>query len=343
MMALHQWKGVTARRAAMGGLSYTVVEGWEQLPAGIVHKDVVGLGVDSRDRLFMLTREAAQVLIYNRDGSFVGAWGEGFFTQRTHGLTIGPDDAVYIVDEGSQVVYKFTPEGELLLTIGTKGVASDTGYDGRALESIVRGGPPFNRPTNVAVAANGDLYVSDGYGNARVHHFSNDGTLLHSWGGPGTGKGEFNLPHSVWCHEDGRILVCDRENERVQIFTPEGDYIEEWTNMGRPGDLYVEPDGTVYIGEMNWFKDHYSLTGKLWTENRMACMTVRDEKGNVLSSFGGDLHGQDPCAAGNFTSPHGIWVDSHSDVYVGEVSQTSYEGTMYRPGCHSLQKFVRVR
>jgi hypothetical protein len=110
----------------------------------------------------------------------------------------------------------------------------------------------------------------------------------------------------------------------------------------RTGDLAIHDD-VVIVGEMNYFKDHYSLTGKLWEEDRLARMTIRDFSGKIISSFGGTPFDADPCAPGQFTSPHGICVDSHGAIYVGEVSQTSYEGTMYRPGCHSLQKFVRVR
>ena len=187
-----------------GNPRYEVVEGWEQLPEGFHHADVVGVGTDSRDRLFIYTRGEERVIIYNRDGSFAGSWGEGVFTPRTHGLTIAPDDSVYCVDEGKQVVYKFTPDGELVQTIGTPGVASDTGYDGRSLASIRRGGPPFNRPTNVALAPNGDLYVSDGYGNASVHHFSADGELIKTWGAPGIEAGQFNLVHGVAVGTDAR-------------------------------------------------------------------------------------------------------------------------------------------
>src|SRR5579859_72980 len=112
---------------------YDVVADWEQLPIGINHLDVVGIGVDSRDRVFVFTRAEPRVIIYERDGRFVSSWGDGFFTPRTHGLTIGPNDEVYCVDEGAQVVYRFTPDGNLKQTIGTVGVASDTGYDGRTL------------------------------------------------------------------------------------------------------------------------------------------------------------------------------------------------------------------
>jgi sugar lactone lactonase YvrE len=322
---------------------YELVENWEQLPPGFTHGDVAGVSTDSRDRVYVFNRSEHPLLVYNRDGSFLQSWGEGVF-KRPHGITIH-DDIVYLADDSDHTVRKFTLDGDLLMTLGTPDQPSDTGYApavSTRLTTIARGAGPFNRPTRLSVSQDGDLYVSDGYGNARIHRFSSKGELLQSWGGPGTGPGEFNLPHSVWAHTDGRVFVCDRENERVQVFGPHGEYLDEWTNMNRPGDLFIDADQNVYIGEMNYWKDHYSLTGFRWPENRLARMTVRDLNGNVLSQFGDDDPDGDPCSAARFTSPHGIWVDSHGDLYVGEVSQTSYEGTMYRPGCHSLQKFRRV-
>jgi hypothetical protein len=323
-----------------GEYRYELVEGWEQLPQGWHHGDVAGVATDDRDRVYVFNRGEHPLIVYERDGAFVQSWGEGVF-KRPHGITIH-QGIVYLADDSDHTVRKFTLDGELLQTLGTLNQPSDTGYKAPSLTTITRGGGPFNRPTRLSVGPNGDLYVSDGYGNARIHRFSAKGELLQSWGGPGTGPGQFNLPHSVWAHSDGRVFVCDRENERVQIFGPEGEYLSEWTNMNRPGDLAIDADGRVYIGEMNWWQGHYALTGFQWTENRMARMTVRDLQGNVLSHFGDELKDQDPCAAAKFTSPHGICVDSEGDIYVGEVSQTSYEGTMYRPGCHSLQKFRRV-
>jgi DNA-binding beta-propeller fold protein YncE len=326
-----------------GNHRYELVENWEQLPQGFTHGDVAGVATDSQDRVYVFNRSEHPLLVYNRDGSFIASWGEGVFT-RPHGVTIH-EDVLYLADDGDHTVRKFTLEGELLQTLGTPHQPSNTGYDwskSTRLDTIAHGGPPFHRPTRLSVGPNGDLYVSDGYGNARIHRFSAGGELLQSWGEPGTGPGEFNLPHSVWAHSDGRVFVCDRENERVQIFDAEGKYLEEWTNMSRPGDLFIDGDGNVYIGEMNWWKDHYSLTGFCWPESRLAHMTVRDINGKILSRFGDEDQDADPCAAAKFTSPHGIWVDSHGDLYVGEVSKTSYEGTMYRPGCHSLQKFRRV-
>lgn len=322
----------------METLRYEVVADWEQLPEGRAHRDVVGVAVDSRDRLFLLGRQEPVVLIYERDGRFVGSWGEGLFTERTHGLTIAPDDSVLIVDEGAEVVYKFTPDGELLLTLGTKGVASDTGYDGTQ-ESIVRGGPPFNRPTNVAVAPSGDLYVSDGYGNARVHRFSATGEFIQSWGEPGNGPGQFNLVHGVAVAADGRVFIADRENDRVQIFSPEGDYLDEWTDIQRPTNLCFDRDGRAYVSEL-WRKlsDPSYRLGPT-TEDRPGRVSVLAPDGTPLARWGG----ADRCAPGNFVAPHDICVDSRGDLYVGEVTWTFGINRGEVPdGCHMLQKFARV-
>ena len=323
--------------ATPGNLTYEVVEGWERLPEGYTHRDVVGVAVDARDRVFIYTRGEARVIVYERDGSFVTSWGEGFFTARTHGITIGPDGTVYCVDEGAQVVYAFTPEGELRATIGTVGQASDTGYDGRSLASIVRGGPPFNRPTNLAVGPNGDLYVSDGYGNARVHRFTAEGQLVQSWGEPGTGPGQFNLPHGIAVDTDGRVLVADRENDRVQLFTPDGEYLDQWADLQRPTNLALDRDGLIYVSELWWRRGDNSPRRGTIEEEQVGRVSVLDAGGGLLARWGGP----DRCAPGNFFAPHDICVDSRGDLYVAEVTDTFGRGQA-PPGCHTLQKFRRA-
>jgi len=324
--------------ATTGSLHYRVVEGWERLPPGARHLDVVGVATDSRDRLFIYTREDAQIMIYNRDGSYVGAWGAGFFTPRTHGLTIAPDDSVYCVDEGKEAIFKFTPDGELLQTIGT-GVASDTGYDGRTLTSITRGGPPFNRPTNVAIAPNGDLYASDGYGNASVHHFSADGRLIKTWGAPGNGPGQFNLVHGVAVAADGRVLIADRENDRIQFFSPDGAYLDAWDHVQRPTNIAIDGEGRVYVSELWRRAGEESMRLGVVPDDRPGRVGVYDAAGNVLARFGGP----DRCAPGNFVAPHDICVDSHGDLYVAEVTWTFGVRPGHVPAdCHTLQKFARV-
>jgi sugar lactone lactonase YvrE len=231
---------------------FRVVEGWEKLPAGYIHKDVDGVAVDSQDNVYLMTRQDAQLMVYDRNGNFLRSWGKGIFTQRTHGIAIGPDDMIYAVDDGDHTVRKFTPEGQQVMMIGSSGKPSDTGYDGKTHGSVRQGGGPFNRPTDAAIAPDGEIYVSDGYGNARVHRFTADGTLIQSWGEPGTGPGQFRLPHGIGISPDNRVFVTDRENDRIHIYTRDGQLIEMWTHVQRPTDISFDKDGRVYVSELWW-------------------------------------------------------------------------------------------
>ncbi|MGH7922200.1 MAG: peptidyl-alpha-hydroxyglycine alpha-amidating lyase family protein [Candidatus Dormibacteraceae bacterium] len=320
-------------------MEFQLVQDWEQLPEACHHGDVVGVSTDASDRLFVLTRRESRVLVYERDGAFVAAWGEGLFTPRTHGLTVAPDGTVYCVDEGNQVVYHFEADGTLLQTIGTPGVASDTGYDGSSLTSIRRGGPPFNRPTNLAVAPSGDLYISDGYGNARVHRFNPEGVLVQSWGEPGTRPGQFNLVHGIAVAADGRVLVADRENDRIQLFGSDGVYQGEWPHVQRPTNVALDAEGRVYVAELWRAAGETSLRLGPATEERPGRVSVYDPDGNLLARWGGP----DMAAPGNLLAPHDVCVDAHGDVYVGEVTWTLGVSRGVVPeGTHTLQKFARI-
>ncbi len=324
-----------------GTFRYEVVEGWEQLPAGWSHGDVAGVATDSQDRVYVFNRSEHPVIVYDREGKFLDAWGDAKTYPRPHGITI-VDDVVYLADDTDHTVRKCTLDGKVLMTLGTPGQPSDTGYRANVpgnLSTIERGAAPFNRPTRLSVASSGELYVADGYGNARIHRFSADGTLIQSWGEPGTGDGQFNLPHSVWAHADGRVFVCDRENDRIQIFSATGDLLGMWTNVTCPGDMFFDAQGNVYVGEMSWEKGEKNLAGRTWAEDRHAKLTVRDMDGNVLSSWGG----ADPCAADGISSPHGLGVDSRGDIYIGEVTHTALSRyNLWHEGCHSIQKYARV-
>jgi hypothetical protein len=324
----------------MAELRYKLVEGWEKLPVNFKHLDCVGTGVDANDRVYLITRSDARVIVYEQDGTFVTAWGEGIFTPRTHCIRFGPDGAVYTVDDGDHTVRKFTPEGKQLMILGTPGVASDTGYDkAKGAESITHGGPPFNRPTGVAIAPNGDLYVSDGYGNARVHRFTADGKLIQSWGEPGTGPSQFNLPHDIWVLPDERVFVADRENDRIQIFSLTGKFIEQWTHVQRPTGLCVR-DGLIYVSELWWIPGQRSYRRGKIEKDEPGRVTVMDMNGKVLARFG---HEGERTAPGNFIAPHGICADSRGDIYVSEVTHTVGGSHGRVPvGSHMFQKFTRV-
>jgi DNA-binding beta-propeller fold protein YncE len=299
---------------------------------------VAGVAVDSRDRVYLFCRDEHPVMVYDRAGRFLQAWGAGLFP-RAHGITVGPDDAVYCTDQRDHTVRKFTPEGELLLTLGTSGVPSATGYDGHDLRTVTRPGPPFNNPANLAVAPNGELYVADGYGNSRVHRFSPDGELLQSWGEPGTGPSQFMLPHGIRVHRDGRVFVCDMENDRVQIFGPRGEYLEAWEGLQRPSQLAFDGEGRVYISHHWWRGGEFRYRSGGRVEAPVpGHISVLDDRGTLLARWGGP----DGCAPGNVMAAHGLAVDSRGDLYVAEVTWSfAVSKGLAPPDCHTFQKFTR--
>jgi DNA-binding beta-propeller fold protein YncE len=323
--------------AQASALSYGVVEGWEQLPAGYQHRDVAGVAVDSEDRVYLICRGDHPIIIYTPGGKFLGSWGQGEFTYRTHGITVGPDENLYCTDDGNHTVRKFTPNGKLLMTLGTMNTPSDTGYDGKDTGTVRRPAGPFNRPTNLAVGPKGDLYVSDGYGNCRVHQFSPGGELKRSWGVPGGGPGQFFLPHGIAVAKDGRVFVCDRENDRIQIFSPDGEYLTEWADTQRPTHLVFDAAGRAHVSELWWHTGQTSQRHGPITQARHGRVSVYDGEGRVLARWGS----ADACAPGSFAAPHGLAVDSRGDVYVAEVTWTfAVSRGLAREDCHTFQKFA---
>ena len=330
--------------------AYTPVERWEQLPRGYAHRDVAAVAADGSGRVYLFCRGEHPVLVYTHDGRFVRSWGEGLFTMRAHGITAAPDGAIWCVDDGDHTARKFTPDGALLLTLGASGRPSDTGYDGQRVDTIARGGPPFNRPTNLAVAPNGDLYVADGYGNARVHRFSARGELLASWGEPGTGPGQFMLPHGIAVHRDGRVFVCDRENDRVQIFSPDGEFLAEWTGVQRPTQLVFDRRGRAFVAELCWRAGMLSFRRGPIAGTLPSRIAILDDRGTVIARLGdtGPLDptwgAADPCLSGNFCAPHGLALDPDGDLYVAEVTWTiGVSKGLVPPDCHTFRKLALAR
>ncbi len=322
-----------------GKYRYRAVPDWPRLPEGRSFVEVVGIAVDSRDRAFVFCRGEHPVMIFEPDGAFVGSWGEGVF-QRPHGITIGPADEVWCTDDKDHTVRKFSVDGKLLLTLGQSSQASDTGIQGMDYRTIVRPAAPFNMPTNLAIAPSGDLYITDGYGTARVHRFSSAGKLLASWGTPGSGPGEFNLPHGIAIDRSGKVYVADRENSRIQVFSPSGEFLTQWTDTARPMQVFFDSDDRAFVCDVGFQAGLFPWQTPPPPPVRGACVSVFDRDGALLSRFGGS---KDPCAPGDFYAPHGICVDSTGAVYVGEVvmSAGGYQGKV-SPTCHSLQKFVPV-
>jgi len=176
--------------------------------------------------VYVLCRAAHPVLVFDPEGRFITSWGEGQFSAFVHGLTIDRAGRVWIADSGLHTVTRHEPDGTLLQTLGTPNGAAPTFY-----------GKPFNMPTGTTFTSDGDVFVSDGYGNRRVHRFSPTGELKHAWGEPGSGPGQFALVHFIGADAEDRLYVCDRENHRIQLFTTAGDHLTDWTGFHMPSDL----------------------------------------------------------------------------------------------------------
>jgi sugar lactone lactonase YvrE len=317
---------------------YEADDRWAQLPPGWKLPEVVGVATDNCDRVYVFSRGEHPVMIFDRDGSFHDSWGEGIF-RRPHGIFVGPDDDVYCIDDHDHTVRKFTCDGHLLLTLGTSGMPSDTGATSMDFRTIVRAGPPFHYPTNVALSRDSEIYVSDGYGNARIHKFSINGQLLFSWGEPGTGPGQFRIPHGIAVDQQGVVYVADRENSRLQLFTPEGKFLTEWTDVARPCQVFIDGSGKVYVAELGFIAGMWPGTTAPSADAPGGRLSIFDRQGQLLARWGG---GRNPCAPGDFFAPHGICVDSHGDIYVAEVVMSAGGNRgLVSPDCHVLQKFVR--
>lgn len=307
------------------------------LPTGWEYVDVAGVAVDSRQHVYVFNRGTHPLVVFDQQGHFLKTWGQGMF-RRPHGITIAPDDTLFLTDDLGHTVQRFTADGELLLTLGT-GRPSPTGIQGNDYRTILEGGPPFNQPTNVALNSQGDIFVSDGYGNARVHRFSAEGTLLRSWGGPGTKAGQFNLPHGIAIDRLGRVVVADRENSRLQFFSQDGDFLDEWRDVLRPMQVLVDADGLLYVAEVGYRAGLYP-----WTEVPPgapgARISVFDPRGKLVARFGDPDR---PCEPGNFFAPHDLCLDTQGSLYVGEVVHSAGGSSgLVPPTCHALQKLVRM-
>lgn len=289
----------TGTRYGKGKYTYEVIENWAKLPDGWAFGWIPAVAVDSQDRVFVYSRSEHPLVIFDTDGNFLEEWGYGLL-QDAHGLFIDADDNVFCTERNTHCVYKFNRNGELLMTLGTPGQQGE------------QDGDPFRLPTDVAIDSTGDIFISDGYGNARVHKYSADGKLIKSWGTWGTGPSQFELSHCVRVDRFDRVWVCDRTNNRIQRFDLEGNFLDEWTGLAHPDTIYFDPQvDVVYVAELD------------------QQVSIYDFDHNLLAQWGGRAPSEKP---GEFrAAPHGIWADSRGDLYVGEVQTDGH-----------LQKFVRV-
>lgn len=212
-----------------GDYRYEISNDWAKVPPGMAWREVAAVAVDHKDQVYVFNRGPHPMMVFGQDGNFLRSWGEDIFAH-AHGAYFAPDETLYLTDDGDHTVRKCTLDGKVLMTLGIPG--SPSPYMSQE---------PFHRCTHTALSPEGDLYVSDGYGNACVHKYSPKGDLILTWGEPGSGEGEFNLPHNICCDADGWVYVADRESHRVQVFDGKGKYETQWNNLHRPSGLCMPP------------------------------------------------------------------------------------------------------
>ena len=307
-----------------GAFLFSFVPGWAKLPQDWQFLECPGVAVDSKDNVYILTRGKHPIIVFDREGKFLRSFGDGLFSDRTHGLYIAHDDTLLIADDGIHTIQKFSPTGEKLMEIGERNHPAPKWS-----------GQPFNRPTSAAIMpSNGDIYISDGYGNSRIHVYTSTGQYRFSWGSPGIDAGQFMRCHNIAIDADDRVYVVDREAHRIQIFDRRGKFITMWNNIHRP-DAMVLRDGNIYVGELN------GIAGLDDAPEMGHRVSIFDLKGKLVCRFGAPEEGEGP---GQFVAPHGIAVDSHGDLYVSEVSYTIRGSRMNPPReLRSLSKYARVR
>ena len=285
----------TQEEAATGPPSYEVVHGWPSLPEGFTLGQVVGVDVDSQNRVWVFHREARPVLCIDGDsGEILSSFGDGMF-ENEHGLAVDGDGNVWVTDADTHVVEKYDPEGNLLLSLGIKGEA---GEDEKR----------FNKPTDVEVGPDGSIYVTDGYGNNRVVKLDAEGNFVTAWGTKGTSDGEFDTPHGLAVDGEGRVYVADRGNSRMQVFDSEGKFLSEWKSdeIGRPWGVDITTEGNVVVA------DGGDLTGTAYDRNGALLMTTAGEIIERWGSYGS----QD----GQFYWAHDIAAGPDGAVYVTDVN-----------------------
>ena len=300
---------------------YRVVEGWAKLPEGRSWGSTAAVDVDSNDHIWVAERCGANscagsnlspILEFDPSGKLLRSFGAGMFVF-PHGICVDKEGNVWVTDgdgkdgKGHQV-FKFSPDGRVLMTLGKPGVAGD-------------GPEAFNRPSDVIVAPNGDIFVADGHGgdsNARIVKFSKDGKFIKSWGKKGIVPGEFDTPHGLAFDSKGRLFVADRNNNRIQIFDQEGSFIEQWTQFSRPSGIFIDVKDNIYVAdsESNSVRPHPG-----WKRG----IRIGNIKDAFVTAFI-----PDPVETIKGTSAaEGVAADSKGNIYGAEV------------GPKALKKYIR--
>jgi DNA-binding beta-propeller fold protein YncE len=289
---------------------------WGQLPAGAKWGGVISIQPDRNGNIWVFHRSDPGILKFDASGKVVTSFGAGMFAQ-AHGMDVDRDGNVWVTDAQTmgnkgQQVFKFSPDGKLLMSLGKAGVAAE-------------GPDTFNGPADVVVAPNGDIFVADGHAQmatGRIVKFSKDGKFVKAWGKNGSGPGEFNVPHSIAMDSRGRIFVADRANNRIQIFDQDGRFLDQWKQFGRPSGVYIDRNDMVYVAD--------SQSNKTTNPGFARGIYIGSARDGKVTAFIPYTDGEDP-EKNNNGGAEGIAADAGGSVYVGDVTGMK------------LRKFVRAK
>jgi len=291
---------------------YRWVEGWPQKPAEAVWAAMPSIAVDPTGNIWTFNRGNIPIQIYRPDGTFVRMWGQDGVFKNPHQIRFDKDGNVWAADNGYHTVTKFSPNGQALMTLGTK---NQPGEDDKH----------FNQPTDIAITPSGDVFISDGYVNSRIVHYDKTGKFVKAWGKLGTGAGEFSLPHGIALDSKGRLYVVDRNNARIQVFEQSGKYVTEWRNIMTPWAIWITPNDEIYVcgsSPSQWWevpeKGFYGVfMNGIPPKDQIVIKFDTDGRVKQLWAF--------PMGEGLGTKPgqlkwvHGIAVDAKGDLYLGDI------------------------
>ena len=283
---------------------YHEVANWAKIPAGSKWAGGQGADPSSNGDIWTFNRADPPILRFDRSGKVVKSFGDGMFVQ-AHGITVDRDGNVWVTDammtagKGNQV-FKFSPEGKLLMTLGKAGVSGD-------------GNDVFSGPADVVIARSGDIFVADGHMEGpvnRIVKFSKNGTFIKAWGKRGTAPGEFNLPHSMTMDSRGRLFVADRTNNRIQIFDQDGTFLDQWKQFGRPSGVFIDRKDILYVTD--------SQSNSKQNPGYTRGIRIGSVKDGTVTAFIPFME-PDP-EKNNNNGAEGVGADAKGNVYASEVS-----------------------
>jgi DNA-binding beta-propeller fold protein YncE len=299
---------------------YRTTRDWGQLPSGTAWAAVTAVEPAPDGTIYVVHRcfanscagrSEAPILKFNADGKLLASWGQGMFVF-PHGGTVDREGNLWITDARGEAgkghqVFKFSPQGRVLMTLGKAGVSGS--------------GPDlFDQPTDVVIAPNGDIFVTDSHRNGRnnrVVKLNRDGRFVKEWGGKGSGRGELSEPHTIAMDSRGRLFVGDRENNRIQLFDQNGTYLDEWRQFGRPSGIFITPDDTIYVADSESGPD----TGARELPGIRKGIRIGSAKDGTVTAFIEDMEPTTPDHSG----AEGVGVDAKGNVYGAVVRRQMLE------------------